>query len=124
VAAWLDAAQAATLVEQDDEVAASEAWVASFDAAAAWVEKQRSDLFAGEPPVFGADAAVKLGTAMLANRWYARRKSPLGSTSNAEFGAAELMRHDPDVAKMLGIGVDGKFVFGAPTTVRPGEVVL
>lgn len=121
MAAWLTAEQAATLTEQPPGVAAAAAWVGDVDAATAWVERNRKDLFdTAEPPVFVADAAIKLGTAMLASRWYARRRSPLGTTASAEFGAAELMRHDPDVAKLLGLGVDGAFTFGAPTTPAPG----
>lgn len=103
----------------------SAAWVGAVDAARSYVEGKRADLFtADEPPAFTADAAVKLGTAMLAARLYARRRSPLGTTGNAEFGASDMLRHDPDIAKLLGIGVEGKFTFGAPTTAIPDTGLL
>lgn len=113
---WLEPTKAAALVESSAAVE-SEAWVGDVAAARAYVEGKRRDLFTtDDPPVFVAGADVLLGTAMLAARLYARRRSPLGTTGNAEFGAAEMLRHDPDIAKLLGIGVEGTFVIGGPTT--------
>jgi hypothetical protein len=37
-------------------------------------------------------------------RLYARRSSPAGLASYGEFGAAEVLRLDPDVARLLGTG--------------------
>lgn len=90
----------------------SSAWAADVEAACAWVEKRRPDLLAGDPAVFTPGADVKLGTAMYANRLYARRTSPLGSSQNVEFGGSDFLRQDPDIAKLLGIGPEGKPVFG------------
>lgn len=118
MADWLTAEQAVALVESS-ATAANPAWVGAVDAACAWVEDKRKDLLVGTPAVFTPDAAVKLGTAMLANRWYNRRVSPLGTSQNAEFGGTEFLRQDPDVAKLLGIGLEGKFVFGAAGYVPP-----
>lgn len=123
MAAWLTAATAAGLVELTlADPAADLAWVGDVDAAAEYVESKRKDLFAGDPPVFVAGAMIKLGTAMLANRLYARRRAALGGANSAEFGSPEMLRQDPDIAKLLGIGIEGAFVFGAAGYVPP-EVV-
>lgn len=59
---------------------------------------------------------VRLGSAMLAHRWFARRSSPLGVAGYAELGSAGILRYDPDIARLLGIGSEGgRFVFGAPS---------
>lgn len=65
---------------------------------------------------FDPPADVFLGACMLAARWHARRGSSLGTTGYAEFGTSQIMRHDPDVARLLRIGTSSPgFVFGAPT---------
>lgn len=61
-------------------------------------------------------ATILLGAAMLAWRWYSRRSSPLGVIGYAEMGTAGILRHDPDIGRLLKIGTAGAFVFGAPTT--------
>ena len=126
MAEWLTAAQAAALVELSSTAAQSAAWAGDVDAARDWVEGKRKDLFDGEePPVFQASPSIRLGTAMFANRLYARRKSPLGTSQNVEFGGSDFLRQDPDIAKLLGIATEGDFVFGAPTTyVVPEEEVV
>lgn len=86
-----------------------------------WVEGKRSDLWTAadpdaDPPVlaeFVPPRNVKLGAAMLAFRFYSRRTSPLGVIGFTEDGAAGMLREDPDIAKLLGIGAHGRFVFGA-----------
>lgn len=108
---WLESDEAKALVTASAN-AEDPAWVGAVDAARAYIEDRRPDLFAGTPPVFGPGAAVKLGTAMLANRLYFRRVSPLGTSQNVEFGGSDFLRQDPDIAKLCGIGVEGKFVFG------------
>lgn len=94
------------------------------DAAAAYVEDLRPEyLTAGDPEAdpptedsYEPPATILLGAAMLAHRWYARRGSPLGVAGYAELGAAGILRYDPDIARLLGIGTDGgRFVFGAPS---------
>lgn len=74
-------------------------------AAADHCERQRPDLFAPVdgvlPPV--GDRIVFAGV-LAAARLYARRSSPAGLASFGEFGAAEVLRLDPDVSKLLGVG--------------------
>lgn len=108
---WLDADTAKTLVEGTAPMN-STAWQADVAAARAWVQKRRPDLLTGEPAVFTADDDILLGTAMFAARLYARRSSPLGVSQNTEWGGSEILRQDPDIAKLLGIGPDGPPVFG------------
>ena len=105
-------------------VAEDPAWLADFEAAVDWVSNpttgKRRDLWSTptlpDLPEYQATPSIKLGVAMLAHRWYARRLSPMGASQNVEFGGTEILRQDPDVAKLLGIGVEGPFVFGAGTT--------
>ncbi|HEY9415285.1 MAG TPA: hypothetical protein VIQ30_11030 [Pseudonocardia sp.] len=112
---WLTAGQAAALVDTSADPAAAD-WVGAVAAAVDYVsgpEGKRRDLWSTDPvPVYAATAMVKLGTAMLANRWYARLRTPMGVSQNAEFGGTEILRQDPDIAKMLGIGTEGVPVFG------------
>lgn len=115
MAEWLTAGQAAALV---DSSAAPDAvdWVGAVDAAVDYVsgpEGKRRDLWSTDPvPVFLATATIKYGTALLAARWYARQGTPMGVSQNVEFGGTEILRQDPDIAKLLGIGSEGKPVFG------------
>jgi hypothetical protein len=108
---WLEPDLAKAMVEgtapQD-----SAAWDADVAAARAYIERMRPDLLLGDPAVFTPGADVKLGTAMLANRLYTRRTSPLGSSQNVEFGGSDFLRQDPDIAKLCGIGSEGRFVMG------------
>lgn len=110
---WLSYTAAAAMVELSVAADSDVAWQADVDAACAWVEPKRPDLVTGTPPAFTPTADVKLGTAMLANRLYARRTSPLGTSQNTEFGGSDFLRSDPDIQKMLGIGLEGPFRFGA-----------
>ena len=122
MADWLEPAEARALIRSSAPAESTE-WIAAVDASTAWVEKKRRDLFStDEPPVFVADAAIQLGTAMLAGRWYARMLTLLGTSQNVEFGGTEILRQDPDIAKMLGIGTEGPFVFGAGRTLTAIEV--
>lgn len=119
---WLDPSAASTLVGRGGgDGDASTAWVAAVSAARDYVEQHRSDLFVTTDgvPVFVPGDAVKLGTAMLASRWYERRSAPLGAGEFTEFGSRPLLRHDPDIAKLLGLGTESSsFVFGAGPTRR------
>lgn len=109
---WLSESEAAGMVQAS--VGPSDAdWTADVAAACEYVEGKRKDLFStAVPPMFVAGPMIKLGTAMLANRLYARRTSPLGASQNVEFGGSDFLRQDPDIAKLLGIGIEGKPVFG------------
>lgn len=112
MAEWLSAAEAAGLVQASAGPTDAD-WAGDVAAAVEYVEGKRGDLFnTDDPPVFVAGPMIKLGTAMLANRLYARRTSPLGASQNVEFGGSDFLRQDPDIAKLLGIGIEGKPVFG------------
>ena len=124
MADWLSPETARALLEleplpEDPNDPDRIAWDGALDAATEWVEDKRADVFVDGDP----GARVKLGTAMLAHRWYQRRSSPMGTGGYAEFGADATLRHDPDIAKLLGIGTAGRFVFGAaghePAPVEP-----
>lgn len=117
---WLPYGVAAAMVESSAVAEDDVAWQSDVDAAAAFIERKRKDLFVGDPAVFTPGADVKLGTAMLANRLYARRNSPLGTSQNTEFGSTDFLRSDPDIAKLCGIESEGGFHFGAA---RPPVVV-
>lgn len=108
---WLEPEEAKALVTASAS-ADDPAWIGSVDAARAYIEGRRKDLNIGTPAVFTPGAAVRLGTAMLANRLWVRRMSPLGTSQNVEFGGSDFLRQDPDIAKLCGIGIEGKFVFG------------
>lgn len=111
----LDPDEAKALV-RSSAAADSADWIGAVEAAVDYVsgpEGKRRDLWSvTEPPVYQATASIRLGTAMLANRWYARRVSPLGTSQNVEFGGSDFLRQDPDIAKMLGLGSEGAFVVG------------
>lgn len=77
-----------------------------------------------DPPVFAPTADVIFGTVMLAARLHARKGSVLGvSAGYSDLGASEILRWDPDIARLLRLGSasDG-FVFGAPTPVTASVV--
>jgi hypothetical protein len=108
---WLSAEQAALMVGAT--VSTDDAdWNAAHAGSVAYVEGKRTDLLVGDPGVFTPGGDVLYGTALLTNRWYTRRTSPLGTSQNVEFGGSDFLRQDPDIAKLLGIGQEGKPVFG------------
>lgn len=111
---WLSYADAAALSDIADEVMsggdADTAWAGAVDAAAEWVEDQRKDVTYTDATTVGA--RIRLGTARLAQRWHARRTSPMGQVGFADF-AGGILRYDPDIAAQLGIGRRGKFKFAA-----------
>lgn len=64
---------------------------------------------------FDPPGDVFLGAVMLAARWFQRRGSVLGtSASYSDFGTTTILRHDPDIARLLRIGHHAGFTFGAP----------
>jgi hypothetical protein len=77
-----------------------------------FVEGKRKDLVAGDPAAFAPTPSVVLGAAMLAYRTYQRRTTPLGVLGATEDGYTGIIREDPDIARYLGIGAAGRFVFG------------
>ena len=93
-----------------------------------FVEEKRKDLLvgAGDPVVFTFTPTphVVLGAVHLAHRLYQRRTTPLGILGATEDGYTGIIREDPDIARLLGIGAAGKFVFGGynPTTTTEAVV--
>lgn len=79
-------------------------------AAAAHVEQLRGDLVTvvidaqGTVVSFDAQPQVLFAATLLAARLFARRSSPTGLASYGEFGPAAVLRLDPDVERLLGVG--------------------
>lgn len=97
------------LSEDLDSAALGEAVIAARD----YVEARRRDLVVmveddDDPdvlvPTFTPTPAVTYGAAMLAYRWYDAR----GRKGD------EVLAEHPEIARQLGIGGHGAFVFGAP----------
>lgn len=122
MADWLTVPDATTVLGADltadlDE----ESFEAAVEAAGGYVEDHRSDLVDVEDGLFQPTPQIRFGTALLAFRWYNRRRA---TTSNADEGAvADVISEDPDLSRMLGIGARGRVVFGAPTLPVIDEVV-
>jgi hypothetical protein len=84
----------------------------------AYVERQRADLDWTTDPT----GDVLLGAAMLAQRYFQRRNSPLGTVGSPDLGMTSILRTDPDISDLLGIGKGRRFTFAAA---RPApEVVI
>lgn len=83
----------------------------------AYVEARRQDLVGidddDNTEKFLATPDIQLGAAMLVYRIYDRRKTPAGLLGSSEDGYAGIIRDDPDIARFLGIGYSGRFVFGS-----------
>lgn len=87
-------------------------------AAQAYVRRVRDDLpWAQLGFGWSVPADVRLGAAMLAYRLYQRKAAPLGVTTSPSGDPVEILRSDPDIARLLGIEGSGRFVFGAPRDV-------
>lgn len=82
---------------------------------AEFVERNRADLWspaANDPErVFAPTPAVRQGAILLGARLIARRGAPLGLQSYGEF-AASILRSDPDIGLMLGIGRNARPALG------------
>jgi len=79
--------------------------------AGAWVERARADLAWVDDTGQGVDVVggdVLAGAALMVARLHARGASPLGLASFAEFGPSQVLRLDPDIERMLGLGRYGK----------------
>lgn len=102
---WLPSARVLrwlNLTTSDDRAALAED---CRRAAADWCETQRPDLV-DTAGVFVAPERVVQAGVMAAARLFARVGSPTGLVSYAELGAAEILRLDPDVTRLLGTGVN------------------
>lgn len=95
-------------------------------AAESFVEQARPDIPWPTTPAgaasFAAPASVKLGALMLAWRWYSRRNNPLGSLISTTGDPIDMLREDPDIAKLIGVGSAGKFIFGSTPRYPVGPV--
>lgn len=82
---------------------------------AEFVERNRADLWAPTASApdreFVPTAGVLQGAFLLAARLVARRGAPLGVQSYGEF-AASILRSDPDIGLMLGLGRNAKPALG------------
>lgn len=118
MAAWLTTPQVKDILGEDlTEGLDEESFQAAVDAATGYVEEHRPDLLVES--VFTPAGHVRYGTALLALRWYSRRRA---TTDNGDAGGVgDVIADDPDLSRMLGIGGRGRVVFGAPTL--PVEVV-
>lgn len=113
---WLDPDIAkAVLGSSLGDVLEAEPFGYACDAVREWVEGHRDDLWtvATEtvPSEFVPTGTVLYGSALLAHRWYSRRRAPLGDADDV---VGDILRDDPDLSRMLGIGQSGRVVFGAP----------
>lgn len=103
---------------------------AACDGARDFVEDKRPDLWVpgdplAEPPTedtYTPPPRVIHGAALLAYRFYSRRSTPLGVLGFTEDGAAGIMRFDPDIQDLLGIGRARTFRFGGAPPVVETEV--
>lgn len=94
-------------------------------AAEAFVERVRKDLSwpaTGEAGDFTPPKDVKLGALMLAWRWYQRRNTPLGMIVSPTGDPIEMLRDDPDIARLIGLGSSGGFRFGVARPRPEGPV--
>ena len=112
---WIDAAFVAVHADVAGTSPVGVPLINATAAAAAYVQgRARGDL-PWDSGGWSVPADVKLGTAMLAWRLYERRNAPLGITTSSTGDPIEILREDPDIARLLGTGPSGRFVFGAPT---------
>lgn len=107
--AWLDATELLGYLEVDPASENAAKVELCRVAACRVVERARPDLgleLVTDPAA--VDEAVAHGTRLLAARLYARKGSPQGIATFGELGAASILRSDPDIGLLLGIGRYGK----------------
>lgn len=100
---------------------------AAADSAEEFVELKRPDLWVytdAEPPVgtYTPGPSVVFGAALLAHRLYHRTSTPLG-TRATDTEASGILRDDPDISRLLGIGRSRGMRFGAGPA-RTTETVI
>lgn len=122
MADWLTPAFVAAHVDVQGTPPGAASLVNVVAAARAYVERVREDLpWQRLGWGWNVPADVKLGAAMLAWRLYQRRAAPLGITTSTTGDPVEILRSDPDIARLLGIEGSGRFVFGAPRDPVPSS---
>lgn len=111
---WLDPAYVSESFNLGN-VSGNTALANATAAAAAYVEEVRPDFITGDTEeLYAPTASVKFGAAMLAARLYERRGALLGVAPSAGYEeAATIVRSDPDVERLLGIGRARPFGFGS-----------
>ena len=83
-------------------------------AAVRLVERERGDLALDTlpdptaPETVAALGDVRAGALLLVGRLYARKGTPEGIATFGELGAAMILRSDPDIGMLLGIGRHGR----------------
>lgn len=118
---WLEPADVSAAFNLGD-VTDNSALESATAAAASFVEEERPDLIT-EDDLYQPTARVKHGAAMLAARLYERRGALLGVAPSAGYEeAATILRNDPDIERLLGIGRARPFGFGAPALEVDEEV--
>lgn len=120
---WLDAADVGTALGASlSEVTDDSALQFWCDAVRDYVEERRADLVVttyAEDGVtvlssaFEPSPRIVGGAALLAYRLYQRRTAALGVVAAAQT-VGSILRDDPDVSRMLGIGRHRRWRFGAP----------
>ena len=98
-AEWLPAAEFAAWLN-DDEAAVETLRLEIAD----YVEDRRRDLLDPVTGTFAATPRIVLAAKLMGARLKARKGSPAGVVTFAEFGPAEVLRYDPDLERMLGVG--------------------
>lgn len=102
--AWLPAAKVKAALGRQLAGGTDEDLETARTAAAAYVEARRADLVWLDALPGDVPADVWLGAVLMTNRLLARRGSPQGLAELGEFGPATVLRTDPDVERLLGIG--------------------
>lgn len=102
-APWVTLADLKNNLSMDSQITYRDDWALrrSLDAAMAWVQEQRPELDYHGP--WSVSPAVKLGTVLLAARWFTRRNSPDGLVNFGELGTGTVPRIDGDIAMLLGV---------------------
>lgn len=115
---WLDAAEARGYLKVTAGTDAAGVVESCRVAAARVIERQRPEVGlelldpAGTPAdadrLAGELADLVLGGILLTARLYARKGSPQGVATFGELGASMILRTDPDIGMLCGIGRYGK----------------
>lgn len=105
---WLPAADVREWLQISDTSELSTVAERARLAAGAYCQRMRPDLIVVDPVTlvgtFQATPDVVMAGLISAARLYARRSTPTGLASFGEFGASDILRLDPDVARLLGTG--------------------
>lgn len=111
---WLPAAEVLAHFKVSDTSDNAPAVLAARLAAVRVVERERKDLTLDTLPVPLTDADraavgdVIAGALLLVGRLYARKGTPEGIATFGELGAAMILRSDPDIGMLLGVGRHGR----------------